>query len=91
MDCEKLVDNANLWAENQQLKKEIKSLKEELQNDIDRYEDSIFYQLGFDTGKEKYKQKVDKAVNRISLLKMDNDTSEETHKAIDYILKALLD
>lgn len=40
---------------------------------------------------EEYKRKIDKAVNRISLLKMDNDTSEETHKAIGYILKALLD
>ncbi len=40
---------------------------------------------------EEYKRKIEKAKNRISLLKMDNDTSEETHKAIDYILKALLD
>ena len=40
---------------------------------------------------EEYKRKIDKAINRISLLKMDNDTSDETHKAIDYILKALLD
>lgn len=40
---------------------------------------------------EEYKRKIDKAVNRISLLKMDSDTSEETIKAIDYILKALLD
>lgn len=40
---------------------------------------------------EEYKRKIDKAVNRISLLKMDSDTSDETIKAIDYILKALLD
>lgn len=40
---------------------------------------------------EEYKRKIDKAINRISLLKMDSDTSDETIKAIDYILKALLD
>lgn len=40
---------------------------------------------------EEYKRKIDKAINRISLLKMDSDTSGETIKAIDYILKALLD
>ena len=40
---------------------------------------------------EEYKRKINKAVNRISLLKMDNDTSEETIKALDYILKTLLD
>lgn len=40
---------------------------------------------------EEYKRKIDKAINRISLLKMDSDTSGEIIKAIDYILKALLD
>lgn len=40
---------------------------------------------------EEYKRKIDKVINKESLLKMDSDTSEETHKAIDCILKSLLD
>ena len=35
---------------------EIAKLKEQLENDIDRYEDTISYQLGFDKGKEQLQQ-----------------------------------
>lgn len=38
------------------LEQENQQLKEQLANDIDRYEDTISYQLGFDKGKEKYYQ-----------------------------------
>lgn len=44
------------------LEKEIEELKEQLANDIDRYEDTISYQLGFDKGKEYLQQKIDKAI-----------------------------
>jgi len=44
---------------------EIARLKEQLENDIDRYEDTISYQLGFDKGKEYLQQKIDKAINYI--------------------------
>lgn len=33
--------------------------------------------------------KIDKAINRISLIRMDRDTSIETHKALDEILNVL--
>ena len=38
------------------LQQENKQLKEQLENKIDLYEDTISYQLGFDKGKEKYYQ-----------------------------------
>lgn len=47
------------------LLKENKQLKEELENDIDRYEDTISYQLGFDKGKEYLQQRIDKAIEYI--------------------------
>ena len=47
------------------LKQENKQLKEELENDIDRYEDTISYQLGFDKGKEYLQQRIDKAIEYI--------------------------
>lgn len=34
--------------------------------------------------------RIDKAINRISLIRMDRDTSIETHKALDEILNILL-
>ena len=43
------------------LQQENKQLKEELENDIDRYEDTISYQLGFDKGKEYLQQIIDNA------------------------------
>lgn len=47
------------------LEQENKQLKEELENDIDRYEDTISYQLGFDKGKEYLQQRIDKAIEYI--------------------------
>ena len=44
------------------LEQENKQLKEQLENDIDRYEDTISYQLGFDKGKEYMQQRIDKAI-----------------------------
>ena len=44
------------------LQQENKQLKEKLENDIDRYEDTISYQLGFDKGKEYLQQRIDKAI-----------------------------
>lgn len=38
------------------MEQENKQLKEQLENKIDLYEDTISYQLGFDKGKEKYYQ-----------------------------------
>jgi hypothetical protein len=45
--------------------KEVEELKEQLENDIDRYEDTISYQLGFDKGKEYMQHKIDKAIEYI--------------------------
>ena len=50
------------------LQQENKRLKEELENDIDRYEDTISYQLGFDKGKEYLQQRIDKAYNSLGIL-----------------------
>ena len=47
------------------LEQENKQLKEQLENDIDLYEDTISYQLGFDKGKEYLQQKIDKAIECI--------------------------
>ena len=47
------------------LQQENKQLKEQLENDIDRYEDTISYQLGFDKGKEYLQQRIDKAIEYI--------------------------
>lgn len=55
------------------LKQENKQLKEELENDIDRYEDTISYQLGFDKGKEYMQQRIDKAIEYIELWHYRND------------------
>ena len=49
----------------EELKEQIEELKEQLENDIDRYEDTISYQLGFDKGKEYLQQKIDKAIEYI--------------------------
>lgn len=45
------------------LEKENKQLKEQLENKIDLYEDTISYQLGFDKGKEYMQQRIDKAID----------------------------
>ena len=34
--------------------------------------------------------RIDKAIMKISLIRMDSDTSIETHKALDEVLKILL-
>ena len=47
------------------LEKEIEELKEQLANDIDRYEDTISYQLGFDKGKEQLKQEILEFINNL--------------------------
>jgi len=44
------------------LEKEIEELKEQLANDIDRYEDTISYQLGFSKGKEEIKKEIKKEI-----------------------------
>lgn len=49
------------------LQRENKKLKEELENDIDRYEDTISYQLGFDKGKEYLQQRIDKTIENIKI------------------------
>ena len=54
MKVVKSLDIVNDYIE--KLEQENKQLKEQLENDIDRYEDTISYQLGFDKGKEKYYQ-----------------------------------
>lgn len=48
------------------LEKEIKKLKEQLANDIDRYEDTISYQLGFEKGKEEIKKEILEFVNNLN-------------------------
>lgn len=35
-------------------------------------------------------QRIDRAIRRISLIRMDSETSPETHKALDEVLKILL-
>ena len=55
---------------------EIARLKEQLENDIDRYEDTISYQLGFDKGKEYLQQKIDKAIEEINYMITNADITE---------------
>lgn len=43
------------------LEQKNKQLKEQLENKIDLYEDTISYQLGFNKGKEYMQQRIDKA------------------------------
>ena len=50
------------------LQQENKQLKEQLENKIDLYEDTISYQLGFDKGKEYLQQRIDKAYNSLGIL-----------------------
>lgn len=47
------------------LEKEIEELKEQLENDIDRYENTISYQLGFEKGKEEIKKEILEFVNNL--------------------------
>ena len=62
IELQKMKDNIH------ELYEENKQLKEELENDIDRYEDTISYQLGFDKGKEYLQQRIDKAIKYIKEL-----------------------
>lgn len=71
------------------LQEENEQLKEELENNIDRYEDTISYQLGFDKGKDYIQQRIDKAINYI-LENICCDTrvytkSENVYKVIDIL------
>ena len=50
------IDGLNLIINHQAL--EISQLKEQLATDIDRYEDTISYQLGFEKGKEEIKEEL---------------------------------
>ena len=54
-----------LQEENYKLEQQNQKLKEQLENDIDRYEDTISYQLGYDKGKEYLQQIVDNAIEYI--------------------------
>lgn len=47
------------------LSKENKELKEQLENKIDLYEDTISYQLGFEKGKEYLKQEILEFINNL--------------------------
>ena len=38
----------------------------------------------------KEKEKNKRAINRISIVRMDSDTTTDTHKVLDYILKSLI-
>ena len=51
------------------LLEENKQLKEQLENKIDLYEDTISYQLGFNKGKEYMQQRIDKAIEEIKTIK----------------------
>ena len=64
-----------LEKENRELKKEIKNLIEL----CNKYEESI-----------SLKQRNEKAIRRISIVRMDEDTTIETHKALDFVLQALI-
>ena len=69
MNKEELDKHRRLLIEKvKELQQENKQLKEELENDIDRYEDTISYQLGFDKGKEYLQQRIDKAYNSLGIL-----------------------
>lgn len=50
------------------LRKENQDLKEQLENKIDLYEDTISYQLGYDKGSEDYKSRNEKALKFVSNL-----------------------
>ena len=47
------------------LEQKNKQLKEQLENKIDLYEDTISYQLGFDKGKEYLKQEILEFINNL--------------------------
>ena len=49
----------------EELLQENKQLKEQLENKIDLYEDTISYQLGFNKGKEYLKQEILEFVNNL--------------------------
>lgn len=61
------------------LEETMKNLKE-LKNNLDILEKEY----------EKTKEKQERAIRRISIVRMDEDTSIETHKALDFVLQALI-
>ena len=69
-----LGDYSNVQIANylRKMQQENKQLKEELENDIDRYEDTISYQLGYDKGKEYMQQRITKAIEYIKENKYEN-------------------
>ena len=75
------------------LQQENKQLKEQLENDIDRYEDTISYQLGFDKGKEYMQQRIDKVIEYIQKRFEINKYGEYyfTHTFDNSNMKELLD
>lgn len=82
----KTIDAQNKTINEQAL--EISQLKEELENDIYRYEDTISYQLGFDKGKEYLQQRIDKAIEYIknnSLYYENYDYNEEDELELKYV------
>lgn len=72
---------------NRELQQENKKLKEQLANDIDRYEDTISYQLGFDKGKEYLQQRIDKAIKYIEEMYNDEYISYGDKAELLLILK----
>ena len=71
-----LEENMKLIVENHNQKETYKHLKELYEVALKDYDEAT--------------KRIDKAINRISLIRMDGDTSIETHKALDEILNILL-
>ena len=78
MNKEELDRHRRLLIEKvKELQQENKQLKEQLENKIDLYEDTISYQLGFDKGKEYLQQRIDKAIDFIKEYGRDKQLEED--------------
>jgi hypothetical protein len=71
-----------LIRENEEQEKIILEQEKEIKRLNDKGQDKLIEEL---------LSKRDRAINLISLYRMDNDTSIETHKALDKILECLID
>jgi regulator of replication initiation timing len=86
-----MYDYWDLIKKYKDLQQENKQLKEQLENKIDLYEDTISYQLGFDKGKEYLQQKIDKAIEYIKEKYWDNLDDDEGTAFCDKLLEILGD
>lgn len=92
------------WEEYQQLKEDVKTYKSILDMQHEREYYSKFLQdfqkekgkhtfPDFDEVYKRYdiqKEKIERAIRRIEIVKADEDTTIETHRALEFVLQALI-